>query len=118
MIVLDTSRCARLSTISRKSPRWLILHPPSTAKLPDICTGGLMARHSKSRKTIRYAVVGLGHSAQVAVLPAVKHAQNSELVAMLSSDTEKRRKLAKKYRVSRAVDYNAYDDMLKEIDAV
>jgi hypothetical protein len=30
-------------------------------------------------KTIRYAVVGLGHIAQTAVLPAFKHAENSEL---------------------------------------
>ena len=49
-------------------------------------------------KKIRYAVVGLGHIAQAAVLPAFEHARkNSRLVALVSSDEEKRRKLAKKY---------------------
>jgi len=38
---------------------------------------------SKSNK-IHYAVVGLGHIAQVAVLPAFKNATNSELVAIVS----------------------------------
>ena len=32
-------------------------------------------------KRIRYAVVGLGQIAQTAVLPAFKHAENSELAA-------------------------------------
>ena len=49
---------------------------------------------SKSNK-IRYAVVGLGHIAQVAVLPAFKNANNSELVAIVSGEKEKREKLAK-----------------------
>ena len=43
-------------------------------------------------------MIGLGHIAQTAVLPAFRHAQNAKLVALISSDEEKRRKLAKKYR--------------------
>src|ERR1051326_4982837 len=77
-----------------------------------------MTRKSKSRKTIRYAVVGLGHIAQVAVLPAFKHAQSSELVALVSDDAEKLKKLAKKYRVSEGSDYEGYDDILEKGDAV
>jgi glucose-fructose oxidoreductase len=51
-------------------------------------------------KKIRYAVVGLGHIAQVAVLPAFAHAAvNSELVALVSNDPVKRKKLAQKYNV-------------------
>ena len=47
------------------------------------------------KRKIRYAVVGLGNIAQVAVLPAFAHAsENSELVALISSDTEKQRVLA------------------------
>jgi predicted dehydrogenase len=41
---------------------------------------------SKSGRKIRYAVVGLGHIAQVAVLPAFDNAPNSELAAVVSSD--------------------------------
>ena len=49
---------------------------------------------------VRYAVVGLGHIAQVAVLPAFAHARhNSRLVALVSGDPSKLRTLKKKYRV-------------------
>ena len=40
-----------------------------------------------SRRVVRYAVVGLGHIAQVAMLPAFAHARrNSRLVAVVSDD--------------------------------
>lgn len=49
---------------------------------------------------IRYGVVGLGHIAQTAVLPAFKHAKkNSELAALISEDEEKLNKLSKMYNV-------------------
>ena len=42
------------------------------------------------KRSIRYAVVGLGHIAQVAVLPAFAHARrNSQLVAIVSDDAAK-----------------------------
>jgi len=51
-------------------------------------------------KRVRYAVVGLGHIAQAAMLPAFAHAtQNSELVALVSGDAVKRRKLGRRHRV-------------------
>jgi glucose-fructose oxidoreductase len=47
---------------------------------------------------IRYAVVGLGHIAQVAVLPAFAHAtEYSQLAALASDDPVKLKELAKKY---------------------
>ena len=71
-----------------------------------------------SRKAVRYAVVGLGHIAQVAVLPAFAHARrNSVLAAIVSDDPAKRRALSKKYKVP-AYSYDAYDDCLEEVDAV
>jgi len=72
----------------------------------------------KSGRKIRYAVVGLGHLAQVAVLPAFKRAQNSELVAIVSDDPEKRKKLAKKYHLERAYSYEDYEKALFDVDAV
>ena len=72
----------------------------------------------KERHKIRYAVVGLGHLAQVAVLPAFKNAPNSELVAIVSGDVEKRRKLGKKYRLEHVYSYDEYDRALAEVDAV
>ncbi len=47
-------------------------------------------------KKIRYAVVGIGSIAQEAVLPAFQHAANSELVALVSGDEEKRNELARR----------------------
>jgi glucose-fructose oxidoreductase len=74
-----------------------------------------------SRKKIRYAVVGLGHIAQIAVLPAFRHARrNSELTALVSGDAKKLEVLGKKYRIRHPASYDQYDDLLRsgEIDAV
>jgi glucose-fructose oxidoreductase len=63
--------------------------------------------------------VGLGHIAQVAVLPAFQHARrNSELVAVVSGDRTKRRELARRYRIDRTFTYDEYDECLREVDAV
>jgi len=70
-------------------------------------------------KKIRYAVVGLGHIAQVAVLPAFAHAKrNSELAAVVSSDSTKRMEIARKYKLKHSYDYSEYERCLKEVDAV
>jgi glucose-fructose oxidoreductase len=76
-----------------------------------------MARRKSG--SVRYAVVGLGHIAQVAVLPAFAHARrNSRLAALVSDDTAKLRTLAKKYRVGNAFSYDDYDACLGQVDAV
>src|ERR1700733_2710163 len=76
-----------------------------------------MSRREKHSK-VRYGVVGLGHLAQVAVLPAFRSARNSELVAIISGDAEKRRKLGKKYRLDHVYSYDEYDRALSVVDAV
>src|SRR5947207_6390738 len=73
------------------------------------------------KRLIRYAVVGCGHIAQVAVLPAFGNARrNSKLVAIVSGDPVKRAELQRKYEIPRALDYQHYDELLKsgDIDAV
>jgi glucose-fructose oxidoreductase len=77
-------------------------------------------RFSHASKRVRYAVVGLGHIAQVAVLPAFAHAGNSELAALVSDDPVKRRKIGDKYKVERRFAYDQFDECLAsgEIDAV
>ena len=75
----------------------------------------------RERRRVRYAVVGLGHIAQVAVLPAFVHAfRNSELTALVSDDPAKHQKLRKKYNVQHAYSYEQYDECLRSgaIDAV
>jgi glucose-fructose oxidoreductase len=72
-------------------------------------------------RRVRYAVVGLGHIAQVAVLPAFVHAtQNSELAALISDDPEKLEKLGKRYKVKTRCSSDQFEECLRtgQIDAV
>jgi predicted dehydrogenase len=51
-----------------------------------------------SLSPLRFAVVGLGHISQVAVLPAFAHAKSSaRLTALVSDDPLKRRLLGRQY---------------------
>jgi len=75
----------------------------------------------KKKDKVRYAVVGLGYIAQIAVLPAFAHAsENSELTALVSSDPKKLKDLSRKYGVVNTYSYEQYADCLQsgEIDAV
>jgi len=76
-----------------------------------------MSPKSNSRRKIRYAIVGLGHLAQVAILPAFEATRNSELVTIVSGDVEKREELGKKYNLEQTYDYNDYDKALSTVDA-
>jgi predicted dehydrogenase len=68
---------------------------------------------------VRYAVVGLGNISQVAVLPAFKNTHNSELVALVSDDPEKRNQLGKKYGLERLFSYDQFEACLTNgVDAV
>jgi predicted dehydrogenase len=76
--------------------------------------------HASSRK-VRYAVVGLGHIAQKAVLPAFAHAKrNSVLSALVSDDSVKLRTLGRRYKVPGLFDYESFEEMLGAdlVDAV
>jgi predicted dehydrogenase len=74
--------------------------------------------NARSRK-VRYAVVGLGHIAQVAVLPAFAHAANSEVTALVSDDPAKLKSLARKYKtVEGTFSYDEYETCLDHVDAV
>jgi glucose-fructose oxidoreductase len=84
-------------------------------------------RPSRSRtrtsqgKSVRYAVIGLGHIAQAAVLPAFKHAKrNSTLAALVSSDPKKLKQLSRRYGISRTCGYDGVDELFGsgQIDAV
>jgi glucose-fructose oxidoreductase len=78
-------------------------------------------RLNNHQAKIRYAVVGLGHIAQNAILPAFAHAQkNSELVALVSDDPAKLRTMSREYGVENCFSYDEYELCLRsgEIDAV
>src|SRR4030095_11854644 len=78
--------------------------------------------HTNGRpKAVRYAVIGLGHIAQAAVLPAFAHAKrNSVLAAIVSGEDKKLRQLGRRYGVPRVCHYDDVDDLFTsgEIDAV
>ena len=73
----------------------------------------------RRRGTVSYGIVGLGHIAQVAVLPAFTHAKrNSRIGALVSDDRTKLRAMARKYRVDETCSYDEYDACLEQVDAV
>jgi glucose-fructose oxidoreductase len=64
-------------------------------------------------------VVGLGHIAQGAVLPAFAHAKrNSELHALVSGDAAKLTELGERYEVAFRGGYDDFEECLKDVDAV
>lgn len=76
---------------------------------------------AEKTREVRWAVVGLGNIAQVAVLPAFEHAEeNARLVALVSSDHVKRDTLAKKYRVAATGAYDELERIIADarVDAV
>jgi glucose-fructose oxidoreductase len=77
-------------------------------------------RRRRSKK-IRYAVVGLGHIAQTAVLPAFANAKRHALLAALvSDDPQKLEELKARYDVPATYSYEQYDECLNsgDVDAV
>src|SRR2546428_12954596 len=69
----------------------------------------------KGNRQVGYAVIGLGHIAQAAVLPAFAHAHNAKLVALVSGDAQKRARLARNYHCD-AYDVRDLDEVLVRPD--
>jgi predicted dehydrogenase len=76
----------------------------------------------RSPRRLRLAVVGQGHFAQVAILPALRHTRHAELAALVSGDPDKLAFLGDKYRVpaDRRASYEDYEQLLArgDLDAV
>ncbi len=71
-------------------------------------------------RSIRFAVVGLGHFAQAAILPAIHRQRGATISALVSGTPEKLDELGTRYGVTRLCDYSQYEELLAsgEIDAV
>jgi glucose-fructose oxidoreductase len=81
--------------------------------------GGRQNGSARRGRQVRYAVVGLGHIAQVAVLPAFANAtRNSRLTALVSDDARKLDALGRRYRVDGRFSYRDYEACLQTVDAV
>ena len=69
-------------------------------------------KRTTRNKAVRYAVVGLGHIAQAAVLPAFAHAQrNSRLAALVSGEKKKLAAVGRRYGVKQLCRYDDVDDL-------
>ena len=92
--------------------------PRATAKSRAAPSSPLPKRSASP--PVRYAVVGLGHIAQTAVLPGIAHAKGSVITALVSDDPLKLRTLARRYRVATAISYDGLEALLAsgDIDAV
>lgn len=80
-----------------------------------------MKKSILAARKVRYAVIGQGYISQIAVLPAFAHAdKNSELIALISDDPAKLKKLSKTYQVPLTGNYQDFDTLMAsgEIDAV
>jgi glucose-fructose oxidoreductase len=100
--------------VAASGPRGWSLMPKKRPRTPED-----VAAKSARRSPVRYAIVGLGHIAQVAIAPAFSHARrNSRLVALVSDDRAKRATLKRKYHVEQTYSYEQYDSCLEQVDAV
>jgi len=86
----------------------------------DDVSGARAGQPPRREGPIRFAVVGQGHFAQSAILPAFDEAPDCELVAIFSDDTTKLDVLKAKYDVPHALGYDQYDEFLRSgaVDAV
>lgn len=75
---------------------------------------------SRTSSRIRIAVVGLGHFAQAAVLPAIEQLADVELTALISGSRHKLDEIGRRYGVRVLCAYDQLDDLLASdtVDAV
>lgn len=73
-----------------------------------------------NNKRVGFAVVGLGRISQNAVLPAFRHSRKARLVAVVSGDLKKARRLAAGFGANNSYTYDEYDQCLAnpDVDAV
>src|SRR5262245_14869613 len=75
---------------------------------------------SRSSSRVRIAVIGLGHFAQSAVLPAIEQLPDVELTALVSGSRHKLDELGRRYGVRSLCGYDRLDHLLASdaVDAV
>jgi predicted dehydrogenase len=73
-----------------------------------------------SSKRVGYAVVGLGFISIDAVLPAFKRCKKSRLIAVVSGDAAKAKRLGRKFHAQASFTYDDFDQCLRmpEVEAI
>jgi predicted dehydrogenase len=71
-------------------------------------------------KRVGFAIIGLGHISQRAILPGFRHAKHARLAALVSDDAKKAKLLAAQFGASHSYTYDALDACLRdpEVEAV
>ncbi|HET7225136.1 MAG TPA: Gfo/Idh/MocA family oxidoreductase [Candidatus Eisenbacteria bacterium] len=71
-----------------------------------------------ARKTLRIGLVGVGAAAQINHIPALKHTEDVEIVALCDRDPEKTARVAQKFGVPKV--YGRFEELLSDddVDAV
>jgi predicted dehydrogenase len=85
----------------------------SSERAARVSKGSGPTDEGASDGVVAWAVVGQGHFAQTAILPAFAHAKNARLVAIFSDDDEKKDELRRAYGVEHALGYEQFDDFLR-----
>jgi len=67
---------------------------------------------AQSRR-VGYALVGLGHIAEHAILPAFRHAKRAQLIALVSGDATKAQRLARKFHAQQVSTYDDFEECLR-----
>ncbi len=78
------------------------------AKRAKSASDKLIRATVRGRDAVRYAILGAGHIAQNAVMPAFANAPNSRLVALYSGDQAKRKRLKAAYGLEHAAGYEEF----------
>jgi predicted dehydrogenase len=68
----------------------------------------------RTSKQIGYAVVGLGRISEVAVLPAFSQCEKSRLIAVVSGDARKARRLGKRFGAGKSYTYDQLEECLAD----
>jgi predicted dehydrogenase len=63
-------------------------------------------------RKVRYAIVGLGDIAQEDMMPGVEHTGNSEITALVTSDSAKAKELGREYGVDSVFSYEKFTEAL------
>src|SRR5688572_30419825 len=109
-----------LDSLSRLSIRTSArAHQRRFARAPLFLAGTTSAEHTYMTRSIRFAVVGLGHFAQAAILPAIHRQRGATITALVSGTPQKLEELGQKYSVPHLCDYSQLDELLEsgELDA-
>jgi|HubBroStandDraft_6_1064221.scaffolds.fasta_scaffold01763_2 predicted dehydrogenase len=85
---------------------------PANPRSPIHLKEAIMA----TSKRVGYAVVGLGSISENAILPAFRTAKKSRLVALVSGDAAKAKRLAKKFHAPLSYTYENFDECLRNPD--